>query len=145
MRRVGAPCLCSRGLTFREGRDDQARDERGQPAGVAVSSFKQPTTIERAHDFLWRTQLALPARGRMGVFSRSHDEEVLVVRVNPELLVDEAIDPARADDPRFWTRRFQDIAPGSVLDAIGDAGREVLPARLQGRVTQALPRSRGST
>jgi PPK2 family polyphosphate:nucleotide phosphotransferase len=80
------------------------------PQGVAVTAFKQPTAAELAHDFLWRTQLALPARGQIGVFNRSHYEEVLVVRVHPELLVDEALDPARAQDPKFWENRFEDIA-----------------------------------
>ena len=80
------------------------------PQGVAVTAFKQPTAAELAHDFLWRTQLALPARGRIGVFNRSHYEEVLVVRVHPELLADEALDPARAQDPKFWEKRFEDIA-----------------------------------
>jgi PPK2 family polyphosphate:nucleotide phosphotransferase len=80
------------------------------PQGVAVTSFKQPTAVELTHDFLWRTQLALPARGRIGVFNRSHYEEVLVVRVHPELLADEAIDPARAEDRRFWKERIEDIA-----------------------------------
>lgn len=62
------------------------------PQGVAVTSFKQPTADELAHDFLWRTQRALPARGRIGVFNRSHYEEVLLVRVHPELLANEAVD-----------------------------------------------------
>jgi PPK2 family polyphosphate:nucleotide phosphotransferase len=73
------------------------------PQGVAVTAFRQPTAAELAHDFLWRTQLALPARGQIGVFNRSHYEEVLVVRVHPELLVDEALDPARAQE-RHLTR-----------------------------------------
>ena len=80
------------------------------PQGVAVTAFKQPSAVELAHDFLWRTQIALPARGRIGVFNRSHHEDVLVVRVHPELLADEALDPARAQDPKFWEKRFEDIA-----------------------------------
>src|ERR1700761_4334871 len=62
------------------------------PQGVSVTSFKQPTPAELRHDFLWRTQLALPERGHIGVFNRSHYEEVLVVRVHPELLGEEAVD-----------------------------------------------------
>jgi polyphosphate kinase 2 (PPK2 family) len=54
--------------------------------------------------------VALPARGRIGVFNRSHYEEVLVVRVHPELLAAQATDPARAEDPDFWKKRFDDIA-----------------------------------
>jgi PPK2 family polyphosphate:nucleotide phosphotransferase len=79
------------------------------PQGVSVTPFKRPTEIELAHDFLWRTELAVPPRGHVGVFNRSHYEEVLVVRVDPELLADEAIDPARADDPTLWQERYQDI------------------------------------
>ena len=79
------------------------------PQGVNVTSFKQPTPPELAHDFLWRTQLALPPRGRIGVFNRSHYEEVLVVRVHPELLAEQAIDPSRAAHPKFWAQRFEDI------------------------------------
>jgi PPK2 family polyphosphate:nucleotide phosphotransferase len=80
------------------------------PQGVSVTAFKQPGALELAHDFLWRTQLALPARGHVGVFNRSHYEEVLVVRVHPELLADGGVDPARGEDPAFWEERFQDIA-----------------------------------
>jgi PPK2 family polyphosphate:nucleotide phosphotransferase len=79
------------------------------PQGVEVTSFKEPTPLELAHDFLWRTQLALPARGHIGVFNRSHYEEVLVVRVHPDLLADEAIDPARAKHAKFWEQRFEQI------------------------------------
>jgi PPK2 family polyphosphate:nucleotide phosphotransferase len=80
------------------------------PQSVTVTSFKEPTRLELAHDFLWRSQLALPARGHVGVFNRSHYEEVLVVRVHPQLLATEAIDPARAEHPKFWAQRFEDIA-----------------------------------
>jgi|tagenome__1003787_1003787.scaffolds.fasta_scaffold20583235_2 PPK2 family polyphosphate:nucleotide phosphotransferase len=80
------------------------------PQGVAVTAFKQPTGDELAHDFLWRTQLPLPARGRIGVYNRSHYEEVLVVRVHPELLAGQGIDPQRGLDKAFWRERFDDIA-----------------------------------
>jgi PPK2 family polyphosphate:nucleotide phosphotransferase len=80
------------------------------PEGVSVTPFKRPSPVELAHDFLWRTELALPARGHVGVFNRSHYEEVLVVRVHPELLANEAVDPARAEDQTFWQERFEDIA-----------------------------------
>jgi PPK2 family polyphosphate:nucleotide phosphotransferase len=69
------------------------------PQGVHVTSFKQPTRIELAHDWLWRHQLALPARGQIGIFNRSHYEEVLVVRVHPEYL----------PGPVSWTERFDAI------------------------------------
>jgi PPK2 family polyphosphate:nucleotide phosphotransferase len=80
------------------------------PQGVTVTPFKQPTPTELAHDFLWRTDVVLPQRGHIGVFNRSHYEEVLVVRVHPEYLAAQGIDPARADDGEFWAHRLQDIA-----------------------------------
>lgn len=80
------------------------------PQSVTVTPFKEPSRIELEHDFLWRTQIALPSRGRMGVFNRSHYEEVLVVRVHPDLLANQAIDPAQGADPAFWRQRFEDIA-----------------------------------
>jgi PPK2 family polyphosphate:nucleotide phosphotransferase len=80
------------------------------PHGVSVTSFKAPTATELAHDFLWRVGLALPARGHIAVFNRSHYEEVLAVRVHPEYLAGQAIDPARAADPTLWQQRFEDIA-----------------------------------
>jgi PPK2 family polyphosphate:nucleotide phosphotransferase len=80
------------------------------PQGVSVTSFKQPSPAELAHDFLWRTQLALPPRGHIGVFNRSHYEEVLVVRVHPEYLAGQGIDPAEGRHPAFWRRRHEDIA-----------------------------------
>jgi PPK2 family polyphosphate:nucleotide phosphotransferase len=80
------------------------------PQGVTVTPFKQPSRLELAHDFLWRAQVAVPSRGHIGLFNRSHYEEVLVVRVHPELLADEGADPARAKRPKFWAQRFEDIA-----------------------------------
>jgi len=79
------------------------------PQGVHVTSFKQPTATELAHDWLWRCQLALPARGEIGIFNRSHYEEVIVVRVHPEYLAARGIDPAEADGKKFWKHRFKDI------------------------------------
>jgi hypothetical protein len=64
------------------------------PQGVTVCSFKEPSAGELSHDFLWRYQVALPGRGRIGIFNRSHYEEVLVVRVHPALL-----EAARSDSP----------------------------------------------
>ncbi len=80
------------------------------PQGVRVTSFKQPTRTELAHDWLWRCQAALPARGEVGIFNRSHYEEVIAVRVHPEYLAAQAIDPERAAKRSFWTQRFEDIA-----------------------------------
>jgi PPK2 family polyphosphate:nucleotide phosphotransferase len=80
------------------------------PQGASVTPFKEPNRLELAHDYLWRAQVALPLRGHIGVFNRSHYEEVLVVRVHPELLANEGVDPAAAQDSAFWAARFEDIA-----------------------------------
>jgi PPK2 family polyphosphate:nucleotide phosphotransferase len=76
------------------------------PQGCEVHSFGPPNDAERAHDFLWRTTLALPARGRIGVFNRSYYEETLVVRVHPELLARQNL-PDGGDG--VWTHRFEAI------------------------------------
>jgi PPK2 family polyphosphate:nucleotide phosphotransferase len=78
------------------------------PQGCTVSSFKAPTTQELAHDFLWRTTLRLPERGQIGVFNRSYYEEVLVVRVHPEILGVQRLPPAVVSG-RIWHERFEDI------------------------------------
>jgi PPK2 family polyphosphate:nucleotide phosphotransferase len=79
------------------------------PAGVMVHSFKKPSSEEVTHDFLWRTTRRLPRRGMVGVFNRSHYEEVLVVRVHPDFLEAQDIPDARADDPDFWAGRMASI------------------------------------
>jgi PPK2 family polyphosphate:nucleotide phosphotransferase len=78
------------------------------PEGVEVHPFKQPSAEELAHDFLWRYQRELPARGQIGIFNRSHYEEVLVVRVHPELLEREQL-PAEAKGVGVWQRRYREI------------------------------------
>ena len=81
------------------------------PAGCQVFSFKQPSTEELDHDFLWRTAKRLPERGRIGVFNRSYYEEALVVRVHPEYLGGQRIpglDPEALPDD-FWEQRFHSI------------------------------------
>ena len=77
--------------------------------GVAVTSFKQPGPVELAHDFLWRVHAAVPTRGRIGIFNRSHYEEVLTCRVHPELLEAQNLPPGPRDDA-FWQTRYDDIA-----------------------------------
>jgi PPK2 family polyphosphate:nucleotide phosphotransferase len=79
------------------------------PQGVRVASFRQPNSAELAHDWLWRYAIALPERGKIGLFNRSHYEEVVVVRVHPDLLGAQALDPAAADE-RFWRDRHRVIA-----------------------------------
>lgn len=78
------------------------------PQGVAVHSFKVPSAEELAHDFLWRYAQRLPARGQIGIFNRSHYEEVLVVRVHPEYLDRQRL-PAEAKGPGVWRRRYREI------------------------------------
>ena len=78
------------------------------PQGCQVSSFKQPSKRELDHDFLWRINAALPERGRIGVFNRSHYEEVLVVRVHPEYLEGQRL-PETGDPGQRWEGRFTSI------------------------------------
>ncbi len=78
------------------------------PQGVSVSSFKVPSTEELNHDFLWRYAQRLPARGVIGIFNRSHYEEVLVVRVHPELLARQRL-PKDATGKGVWERRYREI------------------------------------
>jgi PPK2 family polyphosphate:nucleotide phosphotransferase len=78
------------------------------PQGCEVHSFKQPSTLELGHDFLWRSTIALPQRGDIGIFNRSYYEECLVVRVHPELLAKEKI-PPRLVTRNIWRERFEDI------------------------------------
>ena len=78
------------------------------PQGVEVHPFKQPSAEELDHDFLWRAGKRLPERGRIGIFNRSHYEEVLVVRVHPELLEHQKL-PEQLKGRDLWQRRFEDI------------------------------------
>jgi PPK2 family polyphosphate:nucleotide phosphotransferase len=78
------------------------------PQWVQAHSFKEPSAEELDHDFLWRYQRALPERGRIGLYNRSHYEEVLVVRVHPELLVHERL-PDASNTHSVWTRRYREI------------------------------------
>ena len=78
------------------------------PAGCQVFSFKQPSSQELDHDFLWRTARCLPERGRIGIFNRSYYEEVLVVRVHPQYLKAQRL-PWDIDRDHFWQHRLQSI------------------------------------
>jgi PPK2 family polyphosphate:nucleotide phosphotransferase len=80
------------------------------PLGVRATAFKSPTPDELAHDWLWRCVRALPERGRIGIFDRSHYEEVIAVRVHPSYLAAQGIDPACGRDERFWAARLETIA-----------------------------------
>jgi len=78
------------------------------PQGVAVHSFKVPSSEELRHDFLWRYACRLPGRGQIGIFNRSHYEEVLVVRTHPELLGPERL-PTEMPSEHLWRHRYRDI------------------------------------
>jgi PPK2 family polyphosphate:nucleotide phosphotransferase len=79
------------------------------PQGCEVTSFKQPTSHELDHDFMWRCAVALPERGRIGIFNRSYYEECLVTRVHPELLHQEKL-PPKLITKNIWRERFEDIS-----------------------------------
>ena len=79
------------------------------PQGCEVTGFKQPSAEELQHDFLWRSMSRLPARGRIGIFNRSYYEEVLVVRVHPELLVGEGLAKDLRDGKKVWAERYRAI------------------------------------
>ena len=79
------------------------------PQGCQVFSFKHPSATELEHDFLWRTTRDLPERGQIGIFNRSYYEEVLIVRVHPELLGSEALPDPPGDDTTFWHQRYRSI------------------------------------
>ena len=79
------------------------------PQGCQVFSYKHPSATELRHDFLWRTTSDLPERGRIGIFNRSYYEEVLIVRVHPEILAGENLPPADGDSGSIWKARYRSI------------------------------------
>jgi PPK2 family polyphosphate:nucleotide phosphotransferase len=79
------------------------------PQGVQVFSFKHPSAEELDHNFLWRCTKALPERGRIGIFNRSYYEEVLIVKVHPQLVAAQRIPSADGSDQKFWEHRYDDI------------------------------------
>jgi PPK2 family polyphosphate:nucleotide phosphotransferase len=103
-------------LVILQGMDASGKDsaiksifEGINPQGCEVTSFKQPTSKELDHDFLWRSMIALPDRGRIGIFNRSYYEECLVTRVHPEILAKEKL-PNRLVTKNIWRERFEDIS-----------------------------------
>src|SRR5579863_997502 len=103
-------------LVIFQGMDASGKDsaiksifEGVNPQGCEVTSFKQPTSHELDHDFMWRCMIALPERGRIGIFNRSYYEECLVTRVHKELLRQERIPPKLITE-NIWRERFEDIA-----------------------------------
>src|SRR5664280_2857747 len=81
----------------------------GNPQGREVFSFKQPSAEELEHDFLWRTTRHLPERGRIGIFNRSYYEEVLIVRVHPEILRAQGLPEELRDEKTIWKDRYRSI------------------------------------
>jgi len=79
------------------------------PQGCQVYSFKSPSTVELEHDFLWRTTCQLPERGRIGIFNRSYYEEVLIVRVHPNILVGENLPKEAQNKKNIWKNRYRSI------------------------------------
>jgi len=79
------------------------------PQGCEIFSFKQPSTEELKHDFLWRTIRRLPERGRIGIFNRSYYEEVLIVRVHPEILHGQGLPDELLDEKTVWQERYRSI------------------------------------
>jgi len=79
------------------------------PQGCQVFSFKHPSATELDHDFLWRTTQSLPERGRIGIFNRSYYEEVLIVRVHPEILRGQGLPEGLLDEKTIWKERYRSI------------------------------------
>jgi PPK2 family polyphosphate:nucleotide phosphotransferase len=103
-------------LVIFQGMDASGKDsaiksifEGVNPQGCEVTSFKQPTSHELDHDFMWRAMIALPERGHIGIFNRSYYEECLVTRVHHDLLAKEKI-PPKLIGPAIWQQRFADIS-----------------------------------
>jgi PPK2 family polyphosphate:nucleotide phosphotransferase len=94
------------------------------PQGCHVTSFKHPSATELQHDFLWRAVQALPERGCIGIFNRSYYEEVLVVRVHPELLRAEGLPDANDSDGSVWKGRYRSIV--DLEDHLGRCGTRVI-------------------
>lgn len=108
-----AVLICIQG-TDTAGKDSMIREvfKELNARGVVVHSFKVPTELELKHDYLWRHYIALPARGKFGVFNRTHYENVLVTRVHPEYILYEnipGINSVDDIDDAFWKKRFEQI------------------------------------
>lgn len=119
-----AVLICLQGMDT-AGKDSLIREvfKDFNSRGVVVHSFKVPSEKELKHDFLWRHYIALPERGKFGVFNRTHYENVLVTRVHPEYLLNEnlpGIDKVEDVDENFWKQRFENIR--EFEDHIADNG-----------------------
>jgi PPK2 family polyphosphate:nucleotide phosphotransferase len=94
------------------------------PQGVQVTSFKQPSTEELDHDYLWRCAKNMPERGRIGIFNRSHYEEVLVVRVHPAIIQGQRLPDEIKNDKNIWKQRFKQIR--NYEDYLADNGTHII-------------------
>ncbi|MDO5977572.1 PPK2 family polyphosphate kinase [Flavivirga spongiicola] len=108
-----AVLVCLQGMDT-SGKDSLIREvfKDFNARGVVVHSFKVPTELELKHDYIWRHYIALPARGKFGVFNRTHYENVLVTRVHPEYILGEnipTVNAVDAIDDTFWDKRFEQI------------------------------------
>lgn len=108
-----AVLICLQGMDT-AGKDSLIREvfKDFNARGVVVHSFKTPTALEKRHDYLWRHYIALPERGKFGVFNRTHYENVLVTRVHPEYILGENLPNVNSledIDEAFWNKRFQQI------------------------------------
>ena len=112
------------------------------PQGCQVFSFKHPSATELQHDFLWRTTRDLPERGRIGIFNRSYYEEVLIVRVHPEILRSEGLPDALHRRQGGLARPLSlDRGSGETPPRQRYPHRQILPPPLQGGAAKALPRA----
>jgi PPK2 family polyphosphate:nucleotide phosphotransferase len=105
--------VCLQGMDT-SGKDSAIREifKDFNSRGVVVHSFKVPSSLEQKHDYLWRHYIALPARGKFGVFNRTHYENVLVTRVHPEYILNEnlpGVNDIEDIDEGFWEKRFEQI------------------------------------
>ncbi|SDS60340.1 polyphosphate:nucleotide phosphotransferase, PPK2 family [Formosa sp. Hel1_31_208] len=105
--------ICIQGMDT-AGKDSMIREvfKDFNTRGIVVHSFKVPTELELNHDYLWRHYIALPARGKFGVFNRTHYENVLVTRVHPGYILGESLPDVKSIDDvndAFWTKRFRQI------------------------------------
>ncbi len=108
-----AVLICIQGMDT-AGKDSLIREvfKDFNSRGVIVHSFKVPTPLELKHDYIWRHYIALPARGKFGIFNRTHYENVLVTRVHPEYIMNENIPGVNSVEDvndEFWTKRFEQI------------------------------------
>ena len=94
------------------------------PQGVQVTSFKQPSFEELDHDYLWRCAKNMPERGRIGIFNRSHYEEVLVVRVHPAIIQGQRLPDEIKSDKNIWKQRFKQIR--NYEDYLADNGTHII-------------------